>query len=83
MRHSQNIFGKNILNMPSSLRAFIERNPCLHGVRMSMSPYREQDWITNYPLYSVLAEFGQEHIITTPQSRSQTASPPLGETGEG
>ena len=41
-----------------SLRAFIERNPCLHGVRMSMSPYREQDWITNYPLYSVLAEFG-------------------------
>ena len=45
-----------------SLRAFIERNPCLHGVRMSMSPYREQDWITNYPLYSVLAEFGQEHI---------------------
>ena len=66
-----------------SLRAFIERNPCLHGVRMSMSPYREQDWITNYPLYSVLAEFGQEHIITTPQSRSQTASPPSGETGEG
>lgn len=25
----------------------------LHGVRLSMSPYREQDWLTNYPLYSV------------------------------
>ena len=36
-----------------SLRAFIERNPGLKGVRISMSPYREQDWLTNYPLYSV------------------------------
>lgn len=40
-----------------SLRSFIERNPDLHGVRLSMSPYREQDWLTNYPLYSVLALF--------------------------
>lgn len=42
-----------------SLRAFVERNPELHGVRLSMSPYREQDWLTNYPLYSVQAVFGQ------------------------
>lgn len=42
-----------------SLRAFIERNPCLHGIRLSMSPYREQDWLTNFPLYSVQAEFGE------------------------
>lgn len=38
-----------------SLRAFIERNPGLRGIRLSMSPYREQDWLTNYPLYSVQA----------------------------
>ena len=38
-----------------SLKIFVERNPGLHGVRFSMSPYREQDWLTNYPLYSLLA----------------------------
>lgn len=38
-----------------SLRSFIDKNPELHGVRLSMSPYREQDWMTNYPLYSILA----------------------------
>ena len=37
-----------------SLRSFVDKNPGLHGVRLSMSPYREQDWMTNYPLYSVL-----------------------------
>lgn len=36
-----------------SLRSFIERNKGMHGVRFSMSDYREQDWLTNYPLYSV------------------------------
>ena len=36
-----------------SLRSFVERNPGLKGVRLSMSPYRDQDWLTNYPLYSV------------------------------
>ena len=38
-----------------SLKAFVERNPGLKGVRLSMSPHREQDWLTNYPLYSVEA----------------------------
>ncbi len=38
-----------------SLKAFVERNPGLKGVRLSMSPYREQDWLVNYPLYSVEA----------------------------
>lgn len=41
-----------------SLRSFIERNPGLEGIRLSMSPYRKQDWLTNYPLYSVLAILG-------------------------
>jgi hypothetical protein len=35
-----------------SLRSFVERNPSLHGIRYSMSPYREQDWMTNVPLYA-------------------------------
>ncbi len=38
-----------------SLRAFVEKNPGLKGVRFSMSPYHEQDWLVNYPLYSVQA----------------------------
>ena len=40
-----------------SLRSFVEKNTGLHGVRLSMSPYREQDWMTNYPLYAVEAVF--------------------------
>lgn len=40
-----------------SLRAFVERNPGLHGMRLSMSDYREQDWLTNYPLYSIHSLF--------------------------
>ena len=41
-----------------SLRTFVERNPGLQGIRLSISPYREQDWLTNYPLYSVQAVWG-------------------------
>ena len=36
-----------------SLKWFVGHNSGLHGVRFSMSGYREQDWVTNYPLYSV------------------------------
>lgn len=36
-----------------SLRVFVENNPGLHGTRFSMSPYRKQDWMTNYPLYAI------------------------------
>lgn len=43
-----------------SLKAFVERNPGLKGVRLSMSPHREQDWLTNYPLYSVEAVLNGE-----------------------
>lgn len=43
-----------------SLKAFVERNPGLKGVRLSMSPHREQDWLTNYPLYSVEAALNGE-----------------------
>lgn len=40
-----------------SLRAFINRYPNLHGIRFSMSNYRNQDWITNYPLYAISCLF--------------------------
>lgn len=36
-----------------SLSTFVKNNPGLHGIRFSMSPHREQDWMTNYPLYAV------------------------------
>lgn len=36
-----------------SLRVFVDKNSGLHGLRLSMSNYREQDWMTNVPLYCV------------------------------
>lgn len=36
-----------------SLRQFVTDNPGLHGVRFSMSDYREQDWLTNVPLWAL------------------------------
>lgn len=36
-----------------SLRQFVTDNSGLHGVRFSMSDYREQDWLTNVPLWVV------------------------------
>jgi len=36
-----------------SLRQFVTDNAGLHGVRFSMSDYREQDWLTNVPLWAV------------------------------
>lgn len=31
----------------------------LHGLRFSMSNYREQGWMTNIPLYAVPTLFGE------------------------
>ncbi len=36
-----------------SLRLFTASHPGLHGLRFSMSGYREQDWMTNVPLWEV------------------------------
>lgn len=41
-----------------SLKAFVEKNPGLKGVRLSMSPYREQEWMVNCPLYAILTRPG-------------------------
>lgn len=36
-----------------SLRTFCQSNANVQAVRFSMSPYREQDWMRNIPLYAV------------------------------
>ena len=36
-----------------SMKSFLAKNPDLHGVRFSMSPYRKQERMTNIPLYAV------------------------------
>lgn len=40
-----------------SLRTFIIRNPGLKGLRFSMLPYEQQDWMTNIPLYACIVAF--------------------------
>lgn len=35
-----------------SMRTFISRHPDLHGVRFSMLPHQEQEWVVNMPLYA-------------------------------
>lgn len=41
-----------------SLSTFVVSHPELHGLRFSMSDYREQDWMTNVPLYAASTYFG-------------------------
>lgn len=40
-----------------SLSTFVASHPEMHGLRFSMSDYREQDWMTNVPLYAVSTYF--------------------------
>ena len=41
-----------------SLRQVVTNNPSLHGLRFSMSDYRQEDWLDNVPLYGVESYFG-------------------------
>ncbi|MBP3470773.1 MAG: ATP-binding protein [Paraprevotella sp.] len=43
-----------------SLRTFIEKHPNLKGMRLSMLPYSNQEWMENIPLYSV--NFYMKHL---------------------
>lgn len=43
-----------------SLHTFINKNPELKGIRFSMLPYQEQDWMTNIPLYACMAIWEQK-----------------------
>ncbi len=36
-----------------SLKSFLSKNPALHGIRFSLSPYREQERLTSVPLYCI------------------------------
>lgn len=36
-----------------SLKLLVDHHPGLHGIRFSMLEYKQQDWVTNYPLYAV------------------------------
>lgn len=36
-----------------SLRTFINKHPELKGIRLSMKPYQDQEWMENKPLYAV------------------------------
>lgn len=40
-----------------SLRTFIGNNPGLKGVRYSMLPFHDQEWMVNVPLYACLVPF--------------------------
>lgn len=40
-----------------SLSTFVAARPGMHGLRFSMSDYREQDWMTNVPLYAASTYF--------------------------
>ena len=40
-----------------SLRAFFDAHPDLRAIRFSMSPYKEQEWMKNVPLYGVEESF--------------------------
>lgn len=40
-----------------SLSTLVAKFPDLHGLRFSMSDYREQDWLTNVPLYAASVYF--------------------------
>ena len=37
--------------------SFVSSHPGMHGIRFSMSDYREQEWMTNIPLYAVSVYF--------------------------
>ena len=39
--------------MAKSLRLFSQKYKCALSYRFSMSDYREQDWMTNVPLYGI------------------------------
>lgn len=41
-----------------SLHTFINNNPELKGIRLSMLPFQQQDWMTNIPLYACMAIWG-------------------------
>lgn len=46
VKAEENVYAK-------SLRTFINKHPELRGIRLSMKPYQDQEWMENKPLYAV------------------------------
>jgi Predicted ATPase (AAA+ superfamily) len=44
-----------------SLSRYVTDNPHLKGLRFSMSPYRDQEWMENIPLYAILSELKKDY----------------------
>lgn len=51
-----------------SLSAFLGQNANAHGIRFSMSPYREQERMTNVPLYGAGVYFDRRWFIGIPNT---------------
>lgn len=45
-----------------SLKTYIEKHPQLRGLRISMLPYRQEEWMENLPLYAVSAYFAKDEM---------------------
>lgn len=43
-----------------SLKTYIDKYPQLHGLRLSMLPYRHETWMDNVPLYAISACFNRK-----------------------
>lgn len=50
VKASTNVRGKSIAQ-------YIKNNPGLRGIRFSLLDYRQQDWLTNIPLYEIPYRF--------------------------
>ena len=51
-----------------SLSQFIKNNPDIKGIRFSLAGYIQQDWLTNYPLYSIPFYFKDSMILPIQQT---------------
>lgn len=63
--------GKNVQS--KSLKAFLEKYNLPDGLRLSLLPYKKQDWLINYPLYFA----GQILAFIAPPAKTASAVLPL------
>ena len=61
VKASRNVRGKSIAQ-------YIKDNPGLQGLRFSLLDFKEQDWMTNIPLYEIPYRFWDERIRIPPPS---------------
>lgn len=43
-----------------SLRTYISKHPDLKGIRTSLSPYKDEEWMVNIPLYALIADLKKQ-----------------------